>query len=127
MGTHPIFESDFDCLTERQMSGFDQTENIEQELINMKHKITTAQESMTIDEIMVMQRFMAKESAPLGEIQEQLRIAQTETRPQLENILEQLKNWAKKLDEEMDSLNPPSTYFVYLQDILFINCQSEKK
>ena len=37
------------------------------ELINMKHKITTAQESMTIDEIMVMQRFMAKDRVGKGE------------------------------------------------------------
>jgi len=26
MGTHPIFESDFDCLTEKTMFGFDYTQ-----------------------------------------------------------------------------------------------------
>lgn len=62
-------------------------------------------------------RKKAKDASPLGEIQEQLRIAQTETRPQLENILEQLKNWAKKLDEEMDSLNQSSeTEEVFVQN-----------
>merc|ERR1712130_762499 len=39
MGTHPIFESDFDCLTERELQMADSEENFEvEEIVNHRFR-----------------------------------------------------------------------------------------
>jgi len=86
------------------MPVFEQNGNIEQELISMKHKITTAEDNMIFDEILMMQRILARRTPDLQRIRNDIKEANEKTLADWRSIRNKLQTFSELLDTETTGL-----------------------